>query len=66
MTRFSVLDENGNVLLLNSTALLDHGVARGEFELHRDAPPGEYKIVYEALVRWLHIFIMFTVLLTKK
>jgi len=49
VTRYSVVDENGNVLLLNSNALLDHGVAGGEFELHRDAPPGEYKIVYEAL-----------------
>merc|ERR1719334_2192639 len=49
VARFSVIDENGNVLLLNSNVELDHGVAGGEFELHRDAPTGEYRIVYEAM-----------------
>jgi uncharacterized protein YfaS (alpha-2-macroglobulin family) len=42
-----VQDPKGNVLMMENNIELENGVAGGQFSLHENAQPGEYKIMFE-------------------
>jgi len=45
--KYTVQDPKGNVLMMENNVELENGVAGGQFSLHENAQPGEYKIMFE-------------------